>query len=351
MTAPYTAPYTALALQTACHAINRAPDTATARHWMFDNIARVGRQLRAAKLFVGPDVRLVVLPEYFASSYPAGEPLALWAERAAWAPDGAEYNAMSLLAQQNKVYLSGNAYELDAHFPQLYFQTSFVLDDNGTLVLRYRRLVSMFAPTPHDVWQRYLDIYGLDAVFPVARTELGNLACIASEEILYPEIARVLALKGAEVLLHSTSEVGSPRLTPKDVAKRARAYENSCWVVSANSAGILNTDFPTQSTDGMSKVVDHKGEVRAEAGFGESMVANAEIDVSAVRRARAKPGMANVLARQRLELFAQAYSTSVYPANSMLDASGALQVPERSHFMAVQLQAIDALQQRGVLLK
>ena len=343
------APYTALALQTPCHAINRATDTATARQWMLDNVARVGRQIRAAKLFIGPDVRLVVLPEYFASSYPAGEPLGLWAERAAWAPDGPEYAALGETARANAVFISGNAYETDANFPGLYFQTSFVLDDAGAVVLRYRRLVSMFAPTPHDVWQRYLQVYGLDAVFPVADTVLGRLACIASEEILYPEIARVLAFKGAEVFLHSTSEVGSPRLTPKDVAKRARAYENMAWVVSANSAGIVGSDFPSQSTDGMSKVVDYKGEVRAEAGFGESMVAHAEIDVMAVRRARAKPGMANVLARQRLELFADFYAGSVYPANTMLAADGSVTVPARPHFMAMQQRAIEVLRQRGVL--
>lgn len=343
------APYTALALQTSCHAINRAPDTATARQWMGDNIARVGRQIRAAKLFVGPEVRLVVLPEYFASSYPAGEPLAVWAERAAWAPDGAEYTMLSEIAMANAVFLSGNAYETDAHFPGLYFQSSFVVDNGGQVVLRYRRLVSMFAPTPHDVWDRYLAHYGLDAVFPVADTALGRLACIASEEILYPEIARVLALKGAEVFLHSTSEVGSPRLTPKDVAKRARAYENMAWLVSANSAGILNTDFPSQSTDGMSKVVDWKGEVRAEAGFGESMVAHAEIDIAPVRRARARPGMPNLLARQRLELFANCYAGSVYPANTMLGSDGAVVVPPRSHFMATQQRAIEVLRQRGVI--
>jgi len=343
------APYTALALQTPCHAINRAADTATARQWMADNVARVGRQIRAAKLFIGPDVRLVVLPEYFASSYPAGEPLSLWAERAAWAPEGPEYAALGEMARANAVFISGNAYETDVHFPGLYFQTSFIVDDAGAVVLRYRRLVSMFAPTPHDVWQRYLQVYGLDAVFPVADTVLGRLACIASEEILYPEIARVLAFKGAEVFLHSTSEVGSPRLTPKDVAKRARAYENMAWVVSANSAGILGSDFPTQSTDGMSKVVDFKGEVRTEAGFGESMVAHAEIDVMAVRRARAKPGMANVLARQRLELFADFYAGSVYPANTMLAADGSVTVPARAHFMAMQQRAIEALRARGVL--
>ena len=342
-------PYTALALQTTCHAINRVADVAAARSKMLDNIARVGRQIHAAKAFIGPDVRLVVLPEYFASSYPLGDALPVWAARAAWAPNGPEYAAMGEVAVAAAVFVSGNVYETDEHFPGLYFQTSFIVDDGGAVVLRYRRLVSMFAPTPHDVWDRYLQVCGLDAVFPVADTVLGRLACIASEEILYPEIARALALKGAELLLHSTSEVGSPRLTPKDVAKRARAHENMAWVVSANSAGIVGTDFPAQSTDGMSKVVDFKGEVRAEAGFGESMVAHHEIDIAAVRRARAKPGMANVLARQRLELFAPMYGGSVYPANSMLGASGQLQVPERTHFMATQLRAIQALRDRGVI--
>ncbi|MBL8329739.1 MAG: hypothetical protein JNJ71_12875 [Rubrivivax sp.] len=341
-------PYTALALQTPCYAINRAASVAEAREKMLANIERVGRQVRAAKAFVGPDVKLVVLPEYFASSYPLGDALPVWAERAAWAPEGPEYAALGDIARSLSIYLSGNAYETDAHFPGLYFQTSFIVSDSGQTVLRYRRLVSMFAPTPHDVWDRYLEIHGLEAVFPVADTPLGRLACIASEEILYPEIARALALRGAEVFLHATSEVGSPRLTPKDVAKRARAYENMAWVVSANSAGILDTDFPTHSTDGMSKVIDHKGEVRAEAGFGESMVAHAEIDIAAVRRARARPGMANVLARQRLELFAALYAGSVYPPNTMLDADGAPTVPERSHFMAQQLRALAALRARGV---
>ena len=104
-------------------------------------------------------------------------------------------------------------------------------------VLRYRRLLSMFAPSPHDVWDRYLDHYGLEGVFPVADTEIGRLAAIASEEILYPEIARALAFRGAEVFVHSSSEIGSPLGTAKDVAKRARAWENMAYVVSANTAG------------------------------------------------------------------------------------------------------------------
>jgi predicted amidohydrolase len=342
--------YRALALQTACHAVNKCPDTASARARMAASIERIGRQVRAAKGFLGPDVRLVVLPEYFLTGYPLGESLPAWAGKAALAPDGPEYEALARIAQDNAVFLSGNAYETDGAFPGLYFQASFVIDPSGAVVLRYRRLVSMFAPTPHDVWDRYLDLYGLDGVFPVASTTIGRLAAIASEEILYPEIARALALRGAEVFLHSTSEIGSPALTPKDIAKRARAVENLAYVVSANSAGFVDSDLPANSTDGMSKIVDFLGEVRASAGFGESSVACAEIDLAALRRYRRRPGMGNLLSRQRLELFAAVYGGApIYPANTLLDANGAVVVPERSHFLETQRQVIERLARLGLV--
>ena len=117
------------------------------------------------------------------------------------------------------------------NFPKIYFQTSFIIAPNGNIILRYRRLISMYSPTPHDLLERYIDLYGEDSLFPVVNTEIGNLAAIASEEILFPEIARALALRGAEIICHSSSEVGSPSLTPKQVAKRARAYENMTYIL------------------------------------------------------------------------------------------------------------------------
>jgi len=342
--------YRALALQTACHAVNQCPDRASARSRMRESIARIGRQIRAARGFLGQDVRLVVLPEYFLTGYPLGESIPEWADKAALAPGGAEYDALARIAQDNAIHLSGNVYETDAAFPGLYFQASFVIDPAGTLVLRYRRLVSMFAPTPHDVWDRYLELYGLDGVFPVANTPLGRLAAVASEEILYPEIARALVLRGAEVLLHSTSEAGSPRLTPKDIARRARAVENLAYVVSANTGGFLGSDLPEHSTDGMSKIVDFLGEVRVEAGYGESAVACAEIDIAALRRYRRRPGMGNLLSRQRLELFAPVYGGApVHPANGLLGPDGRFFVPDRAHFAAVQRQVIERLAAAGLV--
>jgi predicted amidohydrolase len=342
--------YRALALQTGCRAVNRCTDRASARARMSETIERIGRQVRAAKGFLGADLRLVVLPEYFLSGYPLGESIPEWADKAALAPDGPEYQSLGRIASDNDVFLAGNGYETDPAFPGIYFQTSFVLDTSGAVVLRYRRLVSMFAPTPHDVWDRYLDIYGLDGVFPVARTRIGRLAAIASEEILYPEIARALALRGAEVFVHSTSEVGSTRLTPKDIAKRARAIENLAYVVSANTGGYQDVDLPGESTDGMSKIVDYLGEVRVEAGFGESVVACAEIDLAALRRYRRRPGMGNLLARQRLELFAPVYGGApVHPANTLLDAAGQLITPQRAQFAATQREVIERLARLGLV--
>ena len=59
-------------------------------------------------------------------------------------------------------------------FPDLYFQTSFIINDMGEVILRYRRLISMFAPTPHDVLSQYIEVYGADALFPVAGNAPGS---------------------------------------------------------------------------------------------------------------------------------------------------------------------------------
>ena len=345
--------YAAIALQVTCKAVNLCSTVADARRQMLDTIAHCDQLIKGSKGFVGTfsgdDVRLVVLPEYFLTGFPMGESIADWANKACLKEQGPEYEDLCKLAQSNNVYLSGNAYELDSNFPNLYFQTSFIINDSGNVILRYRRLVSMFAPTPHDILDAYLDVYGEDALFPVADTELGKLACVASEEILYPEITRALALKGAEVICHSSSEVGSHLATPKNIAKQARAYENMLYVVSANSAGIEGIPFPAQSTDGYSQVVDYKGQVMAQADSGESMCGVATLDIEALRGVRRKPAMTNLLARQRLELFSRVYSgQSVYPANNMLD-NGEVKVPDRSHFINNQQVAIDKLKDQDII--
>lgn len=345
--------YAAVAMQLAARSIEKTPDKAAARAQMLAMIGEIETKIRSATIFVqqygGSPVKLVVLPEYLLTSYPGRISIPDFADKAALEVDGPEYEALGAMAQRLKMFVAGNAYEVDANFPGLYFQASFVVAPSGDMVLRYRRLNSMFAPTPHDVWTKYLDIYGLDGVFPVAKTEIGNLSAIASEEILYPEIARAHALRGAEIFVHSSSEIGSPLDTPKDIGKRARAQENMAYVVSANTAGIENTTLPLASADGNSMVVDYKGRVMAESNSGETFTAFADIDLGALRAARRKPAMTNFLARQRLELFAATYGNlSVQKADGLIQNNDIIS-PDRDYFLRTQEETIERMIKEGLI--
>ncbi len=337
--------YRAIALQTKCFAVNYAKTKSEANAIIKQNIERLSRQIFASIAFVGFDTKLIVLPEYFLTGFPMGESIEEWREKACLEIGGEIYESLGKIAQERQIFLSGNAYELDENFPGLYFQTCFVIAPSGDVVLRYRRLNSMFAPTPHDVWDKYLDIYGLEGVFPVAKTEIGNLAAIASEEIMYPEILRCVAMRGAEVFLHNTSEVfGSDRL-PKNAAKICRAVENLAYVVSSNSAGIADCAIPESSTDGGSKIVDYRGIVLSETAQGESMAAFAEIDLDALRRFRRRPGLVNIPSRQRFELYAESYAkNSFYPPNTLLENKA-----ERAHFVQTQKNVIEQLERNEII--
>lgn len=334
--------YKALALQITCKAVNEL-SVADAKKQMLSTVAQVGKQIKASKAFIGQDVKLVVLPEYFLTGFPMGETIEQWKEKACIHPNDEVYAAIKKVAIDNNIFLSGNAYELDDHFTNLYFQTSFIISPLGEIILRYRRLNSMFAATPHDVLNEYIEVYGAESLFPVAKTEIGNLACIASEEILYPEIARCLTLNGAEIFLHNTSEVASALHSPKNIAKLARAIENMAYVVSANSASITGYAIPAASTDAHSQIVDFNGIKLCEALGGESMVANATINIAALRQHRNRPGMSNYLSRQRMELFAPYYNKSIYKANSLVGVE-----VSKSHFINQQQKAIALLKEKRI---
>jgi len=314
---------------------------------MHGSIKRIRGQIFSAKAFHGPDMKLVCLPEYFLTGFPAGESAKDWQRKAALDIDGPEYKALGKIATDTDIYLAGNAYENDPHFPELYFQTSFIIAPSGEVVLRYRRLISMFAPSPYDVWDEYLKHYSEDDLFPVIDTPLGRLAALASEEILYPEVTRILAAKGAEVLMHPTSEASSTLMSPKNVAKIARAQENGIYVVSANSSGITGTGLAAYSTDARSQIVDDRGLILAETPGGESMTACADVDIHALRYRRERNGMANRLARQPMELYAKEFAKlDIHPSGSLGDGSKA---PTKDFYKARQDTVIAKLKSSGII--
>lgn len=336
--------YRALALQVATEAVNGL-DVEGTRAAIDAAIDRIARSVRGALAWVGADCRLVVLPEYVLTGFPLGESVPEWADKAALAPGGREYERLGAIAAEHAIHLAVNAYETDEHFPGLYFQACVVIGPSGDIVLRYRRLHSMFSPSPCDVLDRYLEHHGWDGLFPVADTPIGRLAAVASEEILYPELVRTLGLRGAEVLVHPTSEITSPDLTPKAIARRARALETLTYVVSCNSGGLRGVALGPDSTNGGSEIIDFQGRALVRAGAGESVVAAAEIDLAALRRERRRPGMSNLPARFKADLWAEELTRhDVDRRNTFLDA-----VPDRTAFGRRQAEVIERLLATGVI--
>jgi predicted amidohydrolase len=347
--------YIAVALQVSVKGVNRCKDRESSRARIRENLQRIGEYATTAtgflNFFYGLPVRLIGLPEYAVSGFPMKESPAEWRDRACLEQNGPEYEELGKIAQNNKIFLAGNVYEIDPAFPELYFQTCFIIGPNGNVILRYRRMTSCFEPTPHDVWDKYIDTYGADSIFPVARTEIGNLGTIASEEILYPEITRCVAMRGAEVILHPTSEPGSAELTIKEVCRRARAIENQVFVVASNTATIDDIPIPAYTCSAMSKIVDYNGHVLAEAAQGgEAFNSNAVIDIGALRRTRRRTAMSNVMSRQPFDIYADSYRNARYHlGNYLLKDGKVIEPPDRETFRRRQAGNIERLVKAGLL--
>lgn len=336
--------YRACALQFACHPINDCADKDSARAMIMEAIARAGSLVPGAKHFGGSDVKLIVLPEYVFTNFSMGKTPDQWRDWAAFDVVGPEYDALAKIAADNQVFLVSNAYERDENFPDTYFQACVIFDDSGNVVLRYRRLNSVFTPTPHDYWDKYLDLYGLDGVFPVAKTAIGNLCTVASEEMQYPELIRTFALRGAEVLCHPCADPLNLAHSPKQIMKQARAIENLMYVISANLATHKPFPMGEHTCDGGSRVIDYMGRVLAEAGQGETLTALADINISALRRHRNRPDINNFLTRQRTDLYRATYAQEIWPANSLADRS-----PSRDHMAGIQRDVIAKLKATGII--
>src|SRR3546814_1349953 len=61
----------------------------------------------------------------------------------------------------------------------------------------------LFTTTIYDVYDRYVEMYGLDAVIPVERTDIGNISL--SSVLFEPELFRCMTLKGAEIILRTAT--------------------------------------------------------------------------------------------------------------------------------------------------
>ena len=110
---------------------------------------------------------------------------------------------------------------------------------------------------------------------PVAGMQVGMMTCY---DLRFPELARRLALDGADVLVVPSAWVKGPlKEAHWAVLSTARALENTCYVAAVGECGPRNI--------GASMVVDPLGVVIAQAGEQATLLF-ADLDPDRIRHAR-----------------------------------------------------------------
>ena len=241
-----------------------------------------------------------------------------WLDLACVEVPGPELEPLFEAARQAQIYIGANVYEYDPKWPGQYFNCSFLISPEGEVALKYRRLHSTLTPSPHDFLDDYVDALGWDALFPVADTEIGRIAMFPCREITFPEVARMFALKGAEVLLHPTND--SADFPGWTACKQARALENNCYLISTNAGGWVSKRGLLETTNaGGTIMVDYMGTIFEEVRpAGESMKARGLIDIEHLRHHRHSANVLNVIAQLRTELYT-GYKKTITPPNRFKD--------------------------------
>ncbi|HWU21992.1 MAG TPA: carbon-nitrogen hydrolase family protein [Nocardioides sp.] len=227
-----------------------------------------------ARLFPA-DADLVVFPEAFARDFGApGSDVSAYAEPT----DGPFAAALTAAAGDSTTAVAG-MFEISAD-PDRPFNTLLV---RGRVASAYRKihLYDSFGNRESD----RLTAGPLEpTIVEVGGWQVGLMTCY---DLRFPELARALVDRGAEVLVLPAAWVAGPgKIDHWRTLLTARAIENTVYVAAAGQ--------PAPRYCGTSLVIDPLGRVLAEAGPGEETVirAVAEADVLAEAR-RTNPSLAN----------------------------------------------------------
>jgi len=205
------------------------------------------------------------------------------------------------------------------------FNCSFIIAPDGEVIYtrakcQIERIEAQWTTVPHDVWDLWIQKYGkgLDAFYPVAETDVGQIGCAVCMERGYPEIARGLAMNGAEIIYMPTYHEPFVGNGMYEVQARARAIDNTCYVISPASGAYLlpGMEAPFDICGGQSLIVDYKGNVIGRHETTDSSFVCATIDIEALRKYRQENlGIGNFLKDLRTEQYRIIYEEPIYPKN------------------------------------
>ena len=245
------------------------------------------RNLAAAERLVGAaaadGAELVALPEKW-NLLAAGEDLVAGAETL----DGPSLTAARGWARDLGLHLlAGSIAERGE--AELVSNTSVLIGPDGEDLATYRK-IHMFDVDAGGVSYRESEHEqpGSEIVTaPIGELTLGLSVCY---DLRFPELFRILALRGARVLAVPSAFTAATGRDHWEVLLRARAIENQAFVLAPNQIGTAPPHF---DSFGHSAIVDPWGRVLAMAPAEECFAA-ADLDLGAQDRVRQElPSLAN----------------------------------------------------------
>ncbi len=254
-----------------------------------ENVRRSSDGIRRA---AAQGARLVVLPELHCGLYFCVTEETGCFDQAETIP-GPSTELFGALARELGIVIVTSLFEKRA--PGLYHNTSVVLEKDGSIAGKYRK---MHIPDDPGYYEKFYFTPG-DLGFTPIDTSVGRLGVLVCWDQWYPEAARLMAMAGAEILIYPTAIGYDPNDTADEQARqrdawitiqRGHAVANGIPVVSVNRIGF--EEDPSGQTAGAhfwgsSFAAGCQGELLAGAGQDREEVLLVEIDKArseAVRR-------------------------------------------------------------------
>ena len=247
-----------------------------------DNLEKAKKAIREAAQNGGN----VILPqELFAAPYFCKKQEAKYFELAEETENCRLIKEMSALAKELGVVIPVSYFEKAGN---TFFNSLVMIDADGTVLDNYRK---SHIPDGPGYSEKYYFSPG-DTGFKVWQTKFGKFGAGICWDQWFPELARSLALHGAEAIFYPTaigSEPQDPTLDSRDHWQRTmqgHSAANLVPVIASNRVGTEVDDGIETTFYGSSFITDHTGAKIAEAPREGETIIYAEIDLKATAKAR-----------------------------------------------------------------
>ncbi|MEL6738189.1 MAG: nitrilase-related carbon-nitrogen hydrolase, partial [Pseudomonadota bacterium] len=242
--------------------------------------------------------KLILPPELFSGPYFCREEYEALFALARPTPEHPSVIAMQALAAKLSVTIPTSFFERDGHH---YYNTLAMIGPDGAIMGTYRK---SHIPDGPGYEEKFYFRPGNDGFkvwdVPADDGSLVRVGVGVCWDQWYPEAARVMALKGAEVLLYPTAIGSEPYDADLDTSRMWRramighAVSNCMPVVAANRIGAEGpTEGPVeaaQSFYGHSFISDEWGDMVEEFGAADEGVLVAQLDLARAAKHRAGMG-------------------------------------------------------------